>query len=222
MQAIREHPAKFSVGVLGKIAPHLPARASARVLDPFAGIGGVFGLRELGFQGDIVGVEIEPEWAANHPGIIVGNAISLEFPDECFDAIVTSPVYGNRMSDHHEARDASRRNTYRHVLGRRLHPDNAGQLQWGDKYREFHTLAWAEAVRVLKTGGLFFLNIKDHIRKGERQNVALWHQGCLMDLGLLPRACDRVAARGNGYGNNGRERVPYELVYRFEKIGHNG
>lgn len=217
LKALKEHPAKFSAGVLAKIAPYLPSYKGALILDPFAGVGGIFDLHKLGFRGRIVGIEIEPEWAANHPGIVVGNALHLEFPDGHFDAIVTSPVYGNRMSDHHNAKDGSRRMTYTHVLGRELHPDNAGKLQWGPKYRDFHALAWAEAVRVLKPGGLFFLNIKDHIRKRERQNVALWHQGELMSLGLVSKACDKVFTSGNGYGENGQERIPYEYVFRFEK-----
>lgn len=48
-------------------------------------------------------------------------------------------------------------------------------MQWGRNYCEFHDRAWAEAVRVLKPGGLFMLNIKDHIRGGRRQRVTLWH-----------------------------------------------
>ena len=218
LKVVTEHPAKFTRGVLIKIAPYLPRHKGARILDPFAGVGGVFGLYNLGFKGEIVGIEIEPEWAANNPGIIVGNALHLDFPDSYFDAIVTSPVYGNRMSDHHNAKDGSKRNTYTHVLGRELHPDNSGKIQWGPAYRDFHAKAWEEAVRVLKPGGLFFLNIKDHIRKGERQNVCLWHQGQLTSLGLVSRACDKIITSGNGYGDNGKDRIPYELIYRFQKV----
>lgn len=217
MTAVRNHPAKFSVGVLTAISSRLPNHEDYRILDPFAGIGGIFDLHLIGFRGSIVGVEIEPEWASNNPAIIVGNALSLDFPDEYFDAIVTSPVYGNRMSDHHDAKDDSKRNTYRHTLGRELHPDNSGRLQWGEKYREFHKRAWAESVRVLKPGGMFLLNIKDHIRNNKRQEVSLWHQSCLTDLGLSSLGVDKVLAAGNGFGQNGRSRVPYEYVMRFRK-----
>lgn len=221
MEIVKEHPAKFSSGVLMKIAPHLPSSPGSVILDPFAGVGGVFDLYRMGFKGRIVGIEIEPEWAANHPDMMVGNALDILFPDNYFDAIVTSPVYGNRMSDHHKATDSSKRNTYTHVLGRELHPDNSGKMQWGPAYRNFHAKAWDEAVRVLKPGGLFFLVIKDHIRKGERQNVCLWHQSHLMSLGLVSKACDKILTTGNGYGNNGKDRIPYELIYKFEKAHNN-
>jgi hypothetical protein len=65
------------------------------------------------------------------------------FDDATFDAICTSPTCGNRMADHHEARDISPRHTYRHVLGRPRTPGNSGALQWGDgiageEYRALH------------------------------------------------------------------------------------
>ena len=49
-------------------------------------------------------------------------------------------------------------------------------MQWGDAYRSFHVKAWREAWRVLRPGGRFVLNIKDHIRNGERMPVTDWHE----------------------------------------------
>ena len=90
-----------------------------------------------GFQhAEFYGYEIEPEWAeqARAAGCITttGDSRQMHYPDAMFDAICTSPTYGNRMADHHEARDASPRHTYRHVLGRPLTPGNSGALQWGE------------------------------------------------------------------------------------------
>jgi tRNA G10 N-methylase Trm11 len=95
---------------------------------------------------------------------VVGDALALPFPDATFDAVVTSPTYGNRMADHHHARDGSLRYSYTHTLGRSLHPNNSGTLHWGAEYQRFHSLAWREVWRVVRPGGRFVLNIKDHVR----------------------------------------------------------
>ena len=54
------------------------------------------------------------------------------FSDATFDMVVTSPTYGNRMADHHNAKDGRRRITYTHNLGRTLTPGNSGAMQWGE------------------------------------------------------------------------------------------
>lgn len=105
------------------------------------------------------------------------------------------------------ARDASRRNTYRHALGRPLHPANSGTLQWGDDYRTFHVAAWAELARVLTPGGRFVLNIKDHIRRGERQHVTDWHCEALAALGFAEIEHRRVDCPGQRFGANGGVRI---------------
>ena len=96
-----------------------------------------------------------------HPGTIVADALALPFPDGAFDAIVTSPTYGNRYADHFTPKEGTEWTwrSYTLDLGRKLHPNNSGQLQWGPEYRTFHTRAWAQAVRVLCPGGRFVLNI---------------------------------------------------------------
>ena len=205
-----EHPAKFTDVLISEIGRRIPP--GSRVLDPFAGTGRIHQL----WNADTVGVEIEPEWASMHPKTVVGNALVLPFKDHSFDAIATSPCYGNRMADHHNARDGSKRMTYRHMLGRELHPNNSGQMQWGDKYRAFHAAAWVEARRVLRPGGLFVLNISDHIRKGTRQRVTAWHVHTLLKEGFELLSAEAIPTPRMKRGENAKARVGYESVIVFE------
>lgn len=177
-------------------------------LDPFAGTGKVHEL--IGTY--TVGVELEAEWADWNNKTIRGDALRLPFFDNSFDNIVTSPCYGNRMADHHEARDDSKRITYRHKLDRPLSQGSSAIMQWGDVYRDFHILAWEEALRVLKPDGLFVLNIKDHIRSKERQRVSRWHLRILREMGLFIIGVHKIPTSGMGFGSNQFVRVPYEIV----------
>jgi len=209
------HPARFSAALLPTMARYL--RAGWLVLDPFAGVGG---LARLGYTGArFVLNEIEWNVIANAQGKsrVAGNALTLPFASATFDAVVTSPTYGNRMADHHRARDASRRNTYYHAFGSALHADNTGAMQWGEAYRERHARAWSEAARVLKRGGLFVLNVSDHIRDGRRVYVSKWHLDTLRGMGLMLRACHAIKTPRNRYGANGQARCECEYVFVFER-----
>jgi ParB-like chromosome segregation protein Spo0J/SAM-dependent methyltransferase len=208
------HPARFSDPLFEHFRELLEPCRGGKVLDPFAGTGRIHELRP---QWETIGVELEPEWANLSEHTIVGNALHLDFPDEHFDAICTSPTYGNRLADHHDASDPAERRSYTHDLGRRLSPENSGAMQWGDSYQEFHELAWAEAVRVLAEGGAFVLNIKDHYRKDRWQDVAAWHVYTLGGLGLHIEAIRPVVTSHLRQGANGTKRVPAELVIAFGK-----
>lgn len=221
------HPARFSDPLIPIFAELLEQHSFCgdgyRVLDPFAGTGKIHKLRDYGY--DTIGIEIEPEWAAMHDGTILGDALNLPFPDDdrCrpfrgeIAAICTSPTYGNRLADHHNASDPESRRSYTHDLGRELHPNNSGAMHWGDIYREFHERAWGEAVRVLMWDGVFILNIKDFIRNGEWQHVTNWHLTTLAGLGLRLIEVRAIPLRGLRQGANSAARVPFETIAVFKK-----
>lgn len=273
------HPAAFPNYLLAAIELHLTAERRAlgrplKILDPFAGLGRIHELPKR--LGATVGVEIEPEWAELRRGTIIGDATAL--PAEwarSFDAVATSPCYGNRMSDHHEAKDScavcqgtgagwtregcadapflcpdchdtacacggyatvmrahnkacpdcrerlcsgcggtglSRRYTYRHALGRPLSERNAGQMQWGDGYRQLHAEAWAEARRVLRPDGLMLVNVKNHIRAGVEQFVVEWHAQELARQGFEVEQIRGIEATGMLHGANRGTRVKFEQL----------
>lgn len=212
------HPATYNDSLLPIMAGLLPD--SADILDPFCGTGKIAQLRAWLPRSHFYGYEIEEEWAtmARAAGchVTTGDARRMHYPDATFDAICTSPTYGNRMADHHNARDSSPRHTYRHTLGRPLTPGNTGALQWGPAYQELHRAVWAECRRVLKPDGILVLNIKDHIRQGALQPVTNWHAVTLLELAFVCTARIHVPCPGQRHGANGHLRVPYESVLRFQ------
>ena len=249
-----DHPAKFTPAIVDAIgelvldhfAPPVLDRPPA-LLDPFAGVGGIHALRP---EVETHGVELEPEWAAASPWTEVGDATSLRWADDTFDVVATSPCYGNRMADHHDAEERCsacggtgqgptfvdhlaktgpavcakcsgagsrdhRRITYRHRLQRPLSPGSAAGLQWGPAYRHLHIAAWREALRVLRPGGLFVLNIKDHVRGGKLQRVPEWHVQTLQALGARLYQARPIETPGMGFGANRDARAEFELVVTF-------
>lgn len=233
------HPARYSVPLLPRLAELV--EGYERVLDPFAGTGE----RLHDAIPRAVGLEIEPEWARMASGMVQGDALHLPFADGTFDAITTSPTYGNRMADHHLAKDPckncmgwtrylgdgkfckkcggtglSRRNTYTHAIGHKLHANNSGAMHWGPKYREFHAEALREFHRVLRVGGRMVINMKDHIKNGERQHVVRWwiDAACRAGFEWNKEASEIVPLPGNRFGENGDKRVDHEWVLVFEKV----
>ncbi len=278
MRPRTSHPAKFPKYVLAHL--ELYARAEARrlgrpaqVFDPFAGVGRIHDLPRR--TTSTIAMDIEPEWAACRRPAVVGDATRLPFAPVSFDIVATSPCYGSRMADHHEAKDScslckgtgvllssagcdeapwccrscgrvdcvcgvlakelrahnegcprcrrlickrcdgagvSKRYTYRHALRRMPHERSAATLEWGGKYRTLHRAAWVEARRVLRPGGLILVNIKNHLRGGDEQLVAEWHERCLDEVGFAVVGTDYLDAPGLRHGANRDVRVPQERV----------
>lgn len=213
------HPARFSKAVLRVAYPFV--KDCKTLFDPFCGVGGISYLRTLGFKGRLVGTEIEPEWAnqSRDVGIecLSASLFDAAFDHCSFDGICTSPSYGNRLADHHEAKDGSKRHTYRHYLGRPLSGGSSAGLQWGDKYRAFHVEAWRLCYGLLVPGGVFVLHISDHIRKGEAQHVPERHLNALSECGLVLEASSQVKASRIRHGANHAARLPYEHIFVFRK-----
>ena len=223
------HPAQYTDSII-ELMKEMAAGLTGTVLDPFAGVGNIHKIGHASLK--TLGVELEKEWAAQHTDTVQGDATQLPFKDSTFDGVFTSPVYGNRMSDSHNAQERCsrcsgegcekcnwigyneyKRLTYTHRLGRKLTDNNAGSLQWGDKYRQFHTKAWEEAVRVLKPKGVFVLNISDHIRKGLVMPVTAFHTATLTSLGIEWRYRIPVETPRMRYGQNHHLRVGHEDIY---------
>lgn len=212
------HPAKFSKPILQRLSEII--WDDALVLDPFAGTGLVHSIPGICSWG----VEIEPEWAAMHPRTIVGDATALPFGNCSVAYIVTSCSYGNRMSDHHDAKDGSVRHTYKHSLGRDLHPNNSGKMPYakgkrGLAYRRLHRAAWREAWRVLRDGGYLVLNVKNFYKGDQLVNVAGWHRWTLRKIGFELVERHVVSVRGHKHGANRDKRVSFEYIYVWKKPG---
>jgi len=238
------HPAKFNDPILFVIAEMIddeifagdgPKSGTFRqfnVLDPFAGTGRVHELDTFRPAGaaqsplNTRGIELEPEWAEMHPRTEQGDALDMvNVPAAWADIVATSPTYGNRMADHHDAKDGSKRMTYRHQLGRPLHENNSGKMAWGPKYWEFHEDAWTEVNRVLAPGGMFIINTKDFIRTKrikkrpvrETVGVTSWHLELLAAMGYSVIRHERIPVKGMGFGANGKNRVGHEDVVALRK-----
>lgn len=215
------HPARYSAAVLKRLEKIIDEVCNVgtdriKVLDPFAGTGKI---HELPF--DTTGVELEPEWGQLvAEGNIIGDAAAMPFDDHSFDVVATSPTYGNRLADHHDAADAHLRRSYTHDLGRRLTQGNTGEIPWGAKYQEAHDVIWTEVRRVLKPFGWLLLNIKDHIKDGEQQPVSHWHTAALVELGFTfwPGYSAGVTTQHLRQGSNSEQRAGQELVLTFRKV----
>jgi hypothetical protein len=236
-----DHPAMFSRELIGPLADTIRGRAS--VVDPFAGTGRVHVIAEQACVPRSVGIELEAEWAnadlfaGPDRTQIVGDSLDIlpTMGAEYFEAVLTSPAYGNRMADKHEAKDAckackrsgvaghheckfcrgiglSRRNTYRHRLGRVLSANNGGGMQWGQDYRELHRDIWKASVDVLAPGGVFVVNCSNHIRLGELVDVCGWHRDTLIELGLTFERTMEIETRRQRHGANGHIRVAGEII----------
>lgn len=214
------HPAKYTDSFLPVFANLL--KGKKKILDPMAGTGKIGQIKKFGFDGVIYANDLEIEWVsqsiANGCDIFsLFDASDLKYEDGEFDGICTSPTYGNRMADKHNAKDSSKRNTYTHVLGRKLSEGNTGGMQWGEEYRLKHIQIYNECKRVLKKDGIMIINVKDHIRKGEIVEVSKFHKETMEKSGFRLVEAITIPVNGLGFGSNAKARVGHENIFVFQK-----
>lgn len=214
-----KHPATYTNSFIPKFAELLIG--CENVLDVFGGIGKLALIKEHGFTGKVICNELEREWVETSPHNVdewhIGDAANMDWAESSsFDAICTSPTYGNRMADHHNAKDGSKRVTYKHFLGRDLNEANTGKMQWGENYRQKHLEIYKECGRVLKNGGLMIVNVSDHIRKGQVVNVVEWHKEALTNFGMKLIDEIKIETPRMGFGQNAKSRVQHECILVFK------
>lgn len=222
---LAKHPAKYSKEILQAIAAEVLDCDS--VCDPQAGTCGIFRIRDYGYKKDnpIYAIEIENEFIDY--SLVGRTANNIIYNQDCFkffeeppiksvDAIATSVSYGNRMADKHEAKDKSKRITYRHLLGRKLSENNSGGLQYGEKYRQFHIALWNMCLGFFKKK--LILNISNHIRGGIEQMVSEWHLETLLGLGLRLEKHIKIPTKRMKFGKNADKRVSHENIFVLLKV----
>lgn len=226
-----KHPAKFSQPILEQMVQLLDRYdVKGQILDPFAGVGKVHEL--AGGDRWTIGVEIEREWADQHPNTICGDSRDLggvldrAGVIEGISAVVTSPTYGNRMADSYAGdKKGSTRHTYRVYLGRELSGGNSGGMQWGKKYRDLHSDVWGQVFGELVRGatrgggsGMAFINVSNHIRGGKEVDVVRWHVQELIRQGFRIVDLVPVQTARLRHGANSEKRVAAERII-VAKVG---
>jgi hypothetical protein len=210
------HPATFSNQFIDIFYDEI--KDCYNILDPFAGTGKIGMVKNIGYTGKITCNDLEPEYKINC-GYSIDKWLHIDASllTGCFDAIVTSPTYGNRMADSHNAKDKSKRVTYTHKLGRKLHPENTGAMQWGDRYKLKHIECYNNFYKILEKNGKLIINISDHIRKGVVIDVSGWHLENICSIGFQLIKKYEIPVKRMRFGANNELRVSNEYIYVFKK-----
>lgn len=213
----RDHPAKFTEDQIDNIAGALEEEFNGKkvkVLDPYAGVGRIFDLN-VHFGHKVTAVEIEPEWAMQHDQTICADSHAwMAGSKNLFDAIATSFVFPNRMTDHHNAKDDSKRHTYKHYLKRDPSPESSATLGWGRKWRDFHRQGFRHMQQIVKPNGLIILDSKNHFTDSgaTEHRVNEWCIRYLIGLGMSLLQVRPVFAQGLRHGTNYNERSDRHLI----------
>lgn len=217
-----KHPAQFSdqlLDPLSKAIRRFEVDGHVDVVDPFCGPGvKLYDLCQLQ-SWTLHGMDIEA-WDDRADGVSVGDATNEECWIELTEGLenpvmVTSPTYGNGLNDSHDAKDDSKRFTYRNALGRQLNPMNSGRygIRQGRKawrtYWRIHSLAMDYPARM---GIPAIINVKAFIHAGEVIDLPSMWEVLLVAKGYYIERVEKVETPGIRYGQNADQRVDYETL----------
>ena len=258
-ELVKAFPAKYTDTILDAIGEELFDRSliDGVICDPFAGIGGIHTFADRYPNLTTVGIDIEPEQAALHPRTVCGDSRRIstflpkvrdvisdaqgapchQLPISLFDAIVTSPAYGNRLADQYLGSDdekcrackgigrtdkgsdcskcvgtgkaRSKRMGYSIALGRTLTQGSGAALQWGTEYREMHSAVIAEVATLLKPGGWWIVNVSSSLGAKGYKPVMEWWVECIAEHARIVKLRSVETPRIR-FGQNHDRRVPVE------------
>lgn len=227
------HPARFSKEIVDAFRDLLPA--GIHVHDPFGGDGVRLGhlCTELGLT--FSGTEIEPEFIIDTRVRKGDSTKARTYPrqDRWPYWIVTSPVYPNGMADHWEAKDKSKRKTYRWVLAqllgydRPLHKNNQARYGYRGTKRGGRSIKRSQYWRIAREcaehwvfADRIVLNVSDFMHSNTDVEPAVqdWID-MLVDMGWkIERDIDVSTRRyKNGSDESRDQRVEHERVIVFQR-----
>lgn len=217
-----EHPACFSPEIIAALTPIL-SELDLPVHDPLAGTGERLGrlCDELGL--DFTGTEIEEEFIVDER-VSVGDSTQRDSypravagmpdvdPRNPGFVVVTSPTYGNGMNDSFEAKDDSKRHTYRAALGRPLHANNTGGygIRRGESAMNTYWDLHRQAVRWWPDRAV--VNVSDFIHSGAPFPLVDGWKRLLGEHGYAITDEIKVATKRQGFGANREARVETESI----------
>jgi hypothetical protein len=132
--------------------------------------------------------------------------------------LATSACYGNRLAEHHEARDGSERRSYKHDLGRMPTDGSNATFHWGHQYWAFMARAYRAMRNVVREDGLVLVNVSDFVRNMKVVPAVAWHAGALWGAGFV--ADQQPVAVGTPrlrYGANYEARADHEVILVFRQ-----
>lgn len=211
-ESIGKHPAVFTDSIIEELAELIPKHVPDDhwIHDPFAGEGRRLGALcdRLGYM--FTGTDLE-EWADRDWRVFVGDSTDPKTYPIFPYAVCTSPTYGNGVNDHFDAKDGSKRLTYRVRIGHELHSNNTGRWS-GRSSKKGEAEYWRLTNECVKHWpDIALVNVKDSVRAGEIYRLSLLWSDLLGSYGYGVEWVD-VPCPGWRFGANSQARVDSEVI----------